>query len=71
MIKKFTPLILSLISLFIISFFWDYIKLPYDFKNNILGEHYDKQYNPSNDTIRFIIFIGHTSLNIFIFFFKK
>ena len=70
MIKKFTPLILSLTSLFIITFFWDYIKLPYDFKNNILGEHYDKQYNPSNDTIRFIIFIAIPVL-IYLYFFLR
>ena len=70
MIKKFTPLILSLTSLFIITFFWDYIKLPYDFKNNILGEHYVKQYNPSNDIIRFIIFIG-IPVFIYLYFFLR
>ena len=70
MIKRFIPLILSLISLSITIFFWDYIKLPYDSKNNILGEHYVKQYNPSNDIIRFIIFIG-IPVFIYLYFFLR
>ena len=71
MIKRFIPLILSLISLSITIFFWDYIKLPYDSKNNILGDYYDKQYNPTNDTIRFIIFIGVPAFTYLYFFLRN
>ena len=58
MIKKLLPIFLSLISLSIVLFFWDSLKLPYDNTNNIIGEYYYKKFNPSNDILRFIVFIG-------------
>lgn len=70
MIKRFTPLILSLISLSIIIFFWDYIKLPYDYNNNILGEPFDRKYNPTNNTLRFILFIS-IPVFIYLYFYLK
>ena len=58
MIKKLFPLALSLMSLFLMSLMWEKIKLPYNFDNQILGEYYEKKFNPTNEVLRFIIFIG-------------
>tara|TARA_B100000780_G_C21103977_1_gene445655 strand:+ start:166 stop:2025 length:1860 start_codon:yes stop_codon:yes gene_type:complete len=54
--KKIIPLSLSIIVLTIVCFTWDYIKLPYNNENKIIGEHYFKKFNPLNDTIRFLSF---------------
>ena len=54
--KKIIPLSLSIIVLTIVCFTWDYIKLPYNSENKIIGEHYFKKFNPLNDTIRFLSF---------------
>ena len=67
MIKKLLPLGLSLISLFLISLTWEKIKLPYNFDNQILGEYYEKNFNPTNEVLRFIIFIG---LPVCVYFFS-
>ena len=58
MIKKLFPLVLSLMTLFLISLMWEKIKLPYNFDNQILGEYYEKKFNPTNEVLRFTIFIG-------------
>ena len=71
MIKKFTPLILSLVSLILITFLWEHIKLPYDSSNTIIGEYYYKKNNPSNDILRFLIFIGIPVLIFTIFYLKN
>ena len=54
--KKIIPLSLSILVLTIVCFMWDYIKLPYNNENIIIGEHYFKKFNPLNDTIRFLSF---------------
>ena len=54
--KKFIPFISSFLTLIVISFFWDHIKLPYDESNVIVGNYYFKKFNPLNDTIRFLFF---------------
>ena len=38
-IKNLTPVILAIIGVFICTFFWDFIKLPYD-EDNIVQEHH-------------------------------
>ena len=55
--KKITPLILSAISVLLILYFWNFIKLPYDENNLIIGNYYFNKINPSNDTIRFLFFL--------------
>jgi hypothetical protein len=70
MIKKNLPLIISFFFLFLIIYFWNYIKLPYDINNKILGEYFYKKYNPINDTIRFLIFIG-IPVFVYLYFYLK
>ena len=55
--KKFTPFLLSILSFSIIIFLWDFIKLPYDESNLVVGEYFYKKINPINDTLRFLIII--------------
>ena len=55
--KKHLPYILLVVSVIICAFFWDKIRLPYDESNLIQGEYYFKKYNPSNEILRFLIFI--------------
>ena len=54
--KKYFPFVTSLSFLIIIVFLWDYIKLPYNNENVIIGEYYYKKYNPLNETLRFVLF---------------
>lgn len=70
MIKKFVPIILSLISLLIIAFFWDHIRLPYDESNNIVGNYYYNKFNPLNEILRFILFIGLPTIIYFYFYLR-
>jgi len=65
-IKKFLPLILSLLVVLTVIIFWEYIKLPYNNENIIIGEHYYNKYNPLNDKIRFLLLIIIPSL-VYIF----
>ena len=40
------------------SYFWEFIKIPFDTSITIKGEHYLPQlHNPLNDSIRFIMFV--------------
>ncbi len=40
------------------SYFWEYIKIPFDTSTTIKGEHYLPQlHNPLNDSIRFVLFV--------------
>ena len=54
------------------SYFWEYIKIPFDNSITIKGEHYLPQlHNPLNDSIRFIMFVfiplfGYLIYNIII-----
>ena len=50
--NKYLPLILSLTILIIVAFLWDYIQLPYNEKNTIIGEYYYKKFNPLNEIVR-------------------
>ena len=65
------------------SYFWEYIKIPFDNSITIKGEHYLPQlHNPLNDSIRFVMFVfiplfGYLIYNLiinqtkFFIFFKK
>ena len=54
------------------SYFWEYIKIPFDNSITIKGEHYLPQlHNPLNDSIRFVMFVfiplfGYLIYNIII-----
>ena len=65
-IKNFSPLIFAIISIFIGTFFWDFIKLPYDENNIVQGTSFNKKLNPYNNLLRVLFFI---LLPIFAFFF--
>jgi len=58
MSKKYLPLIFTAIAIIISTFLWDKILLPYDIQNKIYGEYSINEYNPNNDTIRFIFFVS-------------
>ena len=64
--KKYFPLILSLSFMTIVVFLWDYIKLPYNNENLLVGEYYLKKFNPLNETLRFLSFILLPTLVYFI-----
>ena len=69
--NKYIPLILTLIAIAISTFLWDKISLTYDFQNKIYGEYSVKQYNPNNETLRFLFFISFpliTFLTTYLFF---
>jgi hypothetical protein len=55
--KKYFPFVTSIGFLIIIVFLWDYIKLPYNNENEIVGKYFYQKYNPLNETIRFILFL--------------
>jgi len=58
MSKKYLILIFTGITILISTFLWDKILLPYDTQNQIYGEYSANQYNPNNDTLRFLLFIS-------------
>jgi len=56
--KKIVPTISLTFTIIFCTFFWDYISLPYDDGNTIKGEFYNNKYNPNNEILRFIFFVG-------------
>ena len=72
--KKYLPIIFTLITIFISTFLWEKIILPYDEQNQIYGEYSVNLYNPNNDTLRFIFFVSFpliTFLISYLIFFKE
>ena len=72
--KKYLPIIFTLITIFIATFLWEKIILPYDEQNQIYGEYSVNLYNPNNDTLRFIFFVSFpliTFLISYLIFFKE
>ena len=57
LLKEYFPLIISLISLFALSFLWESITLPYNKNNEILGNYSNNNHHQFNDTLRFLLFI--------------
>ena len=55
-------------SLVIATFLWDKISVPLNKSKNIIGPLSIKDYNPTNDTIRYLLFI---TLPLFFFFISK
>ena len=68
--KKYLPILSSLILLVISIIFWDFIKLPYDQSNNIVGQPFFNKFHPINDKIRFLFFITPSVL-IYLFFYLR
>lgn len=67
-------LIFTLISIYIATFLWNTINLPFNTKVSIIGNYYLQKYNPINEIIRYIIFIILPLLTFFIcikFFFSN
>ena len=56
--KKAVPILSLLFTITLCSFFWEYISLAYDEGNTIKGEFYKNKYNPKNEILRFIGFVG-------------
>ena len=57
-IKYYIPLIISLISVFVLSLLWEKISLPYNNYNEIIGNYSNSNHHQFNDTLRFILFIS-------------
>ena len=55
--KKYFPIIISLLLLVLTIISWDYIKIPYNEDNLIFGEYFKKKFNPYNEILRFSFFI--------------
>ena len=53
------------------SIIWEYISLPYDSTNTIIGEYSIKKINPLNDTLRGLFFIFFPIFLYFIIFVKQ
>ena len=57
--KTKLPYFAFLLSIFLVTFLWESIKLPFNINTSIFGDSYfENQHHPQNDTIRFIIFLG-------------
>lgn len=55
--KKIIPLLGSFFLILIISFFWDYLDVPLKNTNEVVGYLTTNNFNPINNTLRYIVFI--------------
>ena len=55
--NKYLISLLTLSALLISILMWDSIKLPFDYQNSMYGEYEKQNYNPINDTLRYIFFV--------------
>ena len=62
--KKISPFIWLVVSLFFVTIIWELIKIPYDSTNLIQGEFFWKKHNPINEVLRVLTFV---LIPIFIF----
>ncbi len=69
-LNRFTPIIFLVFGLIFSVLIWDYISLPYDETNKIIGQYSENKFNPLNDTIRGISFISIPLLLYIITFLK-
>ena len=60
-------LIIIFFYIFFLSFIWEYIKLPLNNEENVIGALTLKNINPLNDTLRFILFVFPPLLFFFLF----
>ena len=61
--------LLTILSVIIATLIWDYIKLPYNYVNQPFGEYSKINYNPINETLRYIFFIILPILTFFLSYF--
>ena len=64
--KKYLIPIFTLLALVISTLIWDSIKLPFDYQNNIYGEYAKQNFNPLNDTLRYIFFVSIPLITFFV-----
>ena len=55
--KKILPYLFLILSVIFSTFVWNFISIPYDNSNLIVGEYHQRKINPLNDTLRGIFFI--------------
>ena len=60
-------LIIIFFYIFFLSFIWEYIKIPLNNEENVIGALTLKNINPLNDTLRFILFVFPPLLFFFLF----
>ena len=68
--NKYLISILTLSALMISTLMWDSIKLPFDYQNSMYGEYEKQNYNPNNDTLRFIFFVLIPLMTFFVCYLK-
>ena len=68
--NKLVPILTLVLGLIFSVLIWDYILLPYDVTNNIIGQYSQNKFNPLNDTIRGISFISIPLLIYLVAFLK-
>ena len=68
--NKILPWLFLVLGIIFAAIIWDFISLPYDNSNTIIGEYSNKKINPLNDTLRGLFFIFFPLLLYFIFYFK-
>ncbi len=69
--KKISPWLYLILGIFFSTIIWDYISLPYDSSNTIIGQYSLKKINPLNDTIRGMFFIIFPLLLYFVSFLRN
>ena len=68
--KKYLILLFTFLSIVISTLIWEKIRLPFDYQNQIYGEYAKQNYNPLNDTLRYIFFISIPVATFFLFYLK-
>ncbi len=69
--RKTLPLIALILGIIFSTIIWNYISLPYDETNTIIGEYFLKKINPSNDSLRGIFFIFFPLFLYLIFYLQQ
>jgi hypothetical protein len=69
--KKLIALLVYFFLLLIFFTCWEYLVLPYNENNEILGIYYQKKINPFNNTLRFLTFTTIPTLFFLIFYLKS
>ena len=64
------PWLALIIGIFFCTYAWNYISVPYDLSNTIVGQYSLNKINPLNDTFRGIFFIFFPLFLYFITFLK-
>lgn len=70
MLKKenYAIYFLTILSIFLCTFFWDKISLPYSNSEEVLGYYSFFKHNEFNDTLRYVIFITVPLITFFLLF---